>query len=305
MTPPYDSSHLGLRELSPSLILLMLVVARRERITRLEVNDLLGSHLHNRLIVLLPESFNLFIKDTHCKHLVLGCCHDNGYAVILDPYKHDPASKSRITLLHGSQLGKEYTNLPFNTIKLNGIFREAALASSSNNQQARSGDSFTIVPSRLERSHEHVNSGVSDTTAVFTRAVYPRHILLNVHDERVDAPFPEPRAEDWTNFNQRIKQQKLCNDYTLKGHCDNQKCVYAHIPDLHLGEVWALAKRVRFSFCTQGSKCRSADCVYGHVCPHGDVCPRGNKCSFKKVHGKDARPETQINVPSLHKSINL
>ena len=276
----------------------MPVRARREQIIKLKVWLFANICLDARLTaILILELFSLFIKDTHCKHLVLGCCHDNGYVVILDPYKHNAAATSRITLLQGPRSGREYSQLPFEKLKLNDLFREAALTPNNAIHPASPGASFTNLPWRPAESREKTSNGLVEKPTTFSRAVYPRNIYLNEDKERVDDFFPEPNAGDWANFNRRLKQQKICNEYTLKGSCNNKQCAFAHIPDLPPGEVYALAKSARLTACSAGSACRSFVCAYGHVCPNDGDCTRGNKCFFKKVHGVDIIAVEELRAP--------
>lgn len=234
----------------------------------------------------IKELFNLFVKDIHCKHIVLGCCHDNGYVVILDPYKHNRLAASRITLLQGPRCGREYATAPFETLKLNELFREIALPANNAVQKRRSKGSTSKNPGKSAKPHGNGNHGLLDKPTTFSRAIYPKDIYLNKDDERVDKSFPEPSPGAWANVNRRSKQ-KLCMEYTLRGYCDNKQCAFAHVPDLPLDEVYALAKRARLLPCKIGSACRLLNCFYGHECPGGEICTKVSKCYFTKIQGKD------------------
>ena len=67
------------------------------------------------------------MKDTHCKHLLFGCCHDNGYVPTLDSWKNDMTVASRISLVQPYRLGEGYEKLPFDVAHFNGVFRDAEL----------------------------------------------------------------------------------------------------------------------------------------------------------------------------------
>lgn len=102
-------------------------VPSRCQVLRLELIDLF-----------LIELFSLYVQNTHCKHIVLGCCHDNGYVVTLDPHRLDVVTASRITLLQGPRVGREYLVLPFEMLQLSGLFRQTPLASdTTTSRQAR------------------------------------------------------------------------------------------------------------------------------------------------------------------------
>ena len=222
---------------------------------------------------------------------------------ILDPYKHNRIAASRITLLQGPPCGREYASAPFGTLKLNDLFREAIQLPNNAIQKPRSKGSVSKIAGNSAKLHDNGNHGLLNKPITFSRAVYPRNVYLNKDDERVDDSLPEPNPGAWANFNRRAKQQRLCNEYTLKGHCDNKQCAFAHLPDLSLGEVHALAKCARLKPCKLGSACRSLDCFCGHACPEGEGCTRGSKCYFSKIHGqnshgKDRTVVAQLVVPS-------
>lgn len=247
----------------------------------------------------LIELFSLFVQNTHCKHIVLGCCHDNGYVVTLDPHRLDVVTASRITLLQGPRVGREYSVLPFEILQLNGLFRQTPLASDTTIfHQARTEGPPINVSRAPVRSHGRANEGFVEQRTTFHLPAYPRSILLNRDDQRVDGYLPEPTTGDTNNLHRRLEHLKICNEYTLKGHCAIRPCVFAHISDLSRGEVYAQAKRIRLTPCVAGSACRSFQCFYGHVCPHGAGCTKGNKCQFKKVHVKDTTAVAELIAPS-------
>lgn len=241
------------------------------------------------------ELFNLFIKDIHCKQLIIGCCHDNGYLTALDPHKYDPVATERISLLMGRYTAEGYIGLPFATFRIDEIFGSANAATGPAAQQLNPDGDSAHSPRKGVQSRQTSTTTVSVAQpTTFSRALYPMNIYINKDDERVDESLPEPKLEDWERYNERLTQAKICNDYTLQGFCDKKPCTFAHVPDLPWGEVHAQAKRARLGACAAGSRCRSFQCMYGHICPLGDTCSRGNKCNFKKVHGNDPNPVIEL-----------
>ncbi|KAF2703489.1 hypothetical protein K504DRAFT_179104 [Pleomassaria siparia CBS 279.74] len=73
------------------------------------------------------ETFKLYGPDMHCRHIFIGCSHDNGYARALEDYAHDPSYLRRITLLKGVAFEKELLALPFPTRTIPGIFRTSKI----------------------------------------------------------------------------------------------------------------------------------------------------------------------------------
>lgn len=62
----------------------------------------------------------------HCKHILVGCCHDNGYVPFLEAFNSDEMT-SRISLIRHCGMGREYRRLRFNIASLEGLFRETNL----------------------------------------------------------------------------------------------------------------------------------------------------------------------------------
>ncbi|KAF2724851.1 hypothetical protein K431DRAFT_216930 [Polychaeton citri CBS 116435] len=73
------------------------------------------------------SGFRLHLYDYHCRQILLGCSHDNGYARLLDEYTSDDKALHRVTLLEGVPFGKELDVLPFSKKKLGTIFRESKI----------------------------------------------------------------------------------------------------------------------------------------------------------------------------------
>jgi len=73
------------------------------------------------------ENFTLFVRDMHCKHILFGCCHDNGYIPSLDSWKNNSTVASQISLIQHYQLGEGYKKLPFDIAELSSVFRHAEL----------------------------------------------------------------------------------------------------------------------------------------------------------------------------------
>lgn len=50
------------------------------------------------------ETFKLHLYDYHCRNVLFGCSHDNGYARLLEPYMSDAEVMPRLTLMEGKLL---------------------------------------------------------------------------------------------------------------------------------------------------------------------------------------------------------
>jgi hypothetical protein len=76
------------------------------------------------------ELFKLYTEDMHCRHILFGCSHDNGYAHVLEDNMSEPAYLGKVTLLEGVPFEKELCLLPYKTHKFEGLFRSEKIVSS-------------------------------------------------------------------------------------------------------------------------------------------------------------------------------
>ena len=85
---------------------------------------LYSSHL---LIDMDPEMFRLFVHNSHCKSIVFGGCHDNGYLPNLESFKRDDSVAPRMTLLESTPAEWQYRNLGFHIARFPSVFRTQPL----------------------------------------------------------------------------------------------------------------------------------------------------------------------------------
>lgn len=72
-----------------------------------------------------------FTDNPTCKHIIFGGCHDTGYLLNLDQYKHNPAKASRITLLETTPMARGFAELPnFQQTRFDRVFRNTPLPES-------------------------------------------------------------------------------------------------------------------------------------------------------------------------------
>jgi len=119
-------------------------------------------------------------------------------------------------------------------------------------------------------------------------------VLLNINDQRLDPKIGRPDAIAWARLNNRIKEQKVCNNYHLLGKCSNgNSCGYAHGDRLDVKEQLALRQKARERVCPFGSDCREIDCFFGHQCPRESACI-WDICYFEDLHGLDPTPRMKM-----------
>ena len=122
-----------------------------------------------------------------------------------------------------------------------------------------------------------------------TSPIYPTTVFVNKDGERLDDQLGALNSGASERIKERLKRQNLCHHFSLKGKCTARRCPATHDPTMSHDEVVALAKYIRRTTpCNHGSNCRSAMCMFGHVCPH-IPCNKGTDCAFHKFHGKDRR----------------
>lgn len=229
---------------------------------------------------------------------MLGVAHDNGYVPALDPYKNNPSTASRISLLRPFRTGWEFQSLPFEFVQFDSsIFRTEELPNdrpSYTTNLTKPTPSFRPpVPSPVAQNHKSKPASVAKDL-VARRPIYPGPIYLNKDEERVDEHLGTVSDKAETGLEFRLSQSgKLCNDFNLRGDCLNPRCPYAHEPSLEGEELIAFALKARQTACGTGSRCRFKLCVLGHQCPNqrppGSSCPRSQTCYFKKLHHVDPK----------------
>ncbi|KAJ4983239.1 CCCH zinc finger dna binding protein [Stagonosporopsis vannaccii] len=73
------------------------------------------------------ENLKIFSQDYHCRRLLFGCSHDNGYARVLEESCDKPEIVNKVVLLEGVPFEKELLPLPYSTKKFSSIFRQSKL----------------------------------------------------------------------------------------------------------------------------------------------------------------------------------
>lgn len=97
----------------------------------------------------------MFSQDMHCRRVLFGCSHDNGYARTLEECADKPGVVEKVVLLEGVPFEKELLALPYSTHKFPGLFRDAKIALNSfytNGADAGSPKTYNILsgmPSRF------------------------------------------------------------------------------------------------------------------------------------------------------------
>lgn len=72
----------------------------------------------------IAEQFKLYLYNYHCRQILLGGSHENGYAHVIQQHTNDVEAIARLTLLEGSPFAPQLAALPFNKTKFPALFRE-------------------------------------------------------------------------------------------------------------------------------------------------------------------------------------
>jgi hypothetical protein len=88
-----------------------------------------------------------FSDNPTCKHIIFGGCHDNGYLLDLDQYKHNQAKAARFTLLETTPAERGFADLPnFQRARFEEVFRSEPLPASASQYQQYPTQSYTQSP---------------------------------------------------------------------------------------------------------------------------------------------------------------
>ncbi|KAK5711186.1 hypothetical protein LTR17_018534 [Elasticomyces elasticus] len=139
------------------------------------------------------------------------------------------------------------------------------------------------------------SGATSKTFDIATKKVpAKKYVLLNVHDERLDAALPDQDGGAIKRFDERKKLGNLCNNYHLTGKCNSgEDCDYQHGERLSPGERLVLKHKARQLMCPQKAWCVNADCFLGHHCRYGTSCTF-DWCRFSDTHDRDLEPAKKV-----------
>ncbi len=236
------------------------------------------------------EIFKLHLYDCHCRRILFGCSHDNGYARLLEDVA-DRQNLDRITLLEGVPFERELAMLKtkYDHIRFQGLFRTAKVTLHPqqylSQQQplpivqpqyqspyqptvARSSSALTSNPSTM---NPMAASWATAATSVPNHIASPpptpqptppssKIIPRNRYGQRVDPVMNYDKLEV-----QRVKKIKMCNVHYLRNDCSfGDGCTHMHTYEPNKNELQTLRYVARMTPCRFGSDCDDPQCIYGH-----------------------------------------
>ena len=177
----------------------------------------------------------LHVIDTHCTHILLGCCHDDDYIPSLLPLATSEMI-SKISLIEHHRPQAQYLNLTSKVASLHGIFTEAG-SSSKPLKRSRSPSPPLHYPRTQATAQDYFK------------------VRLNRYGERIDIPLPYVRAADLRALNQRQTSHLPgpCYSHYIfgPGSCSG-RCQHSHDGSITSNEILALAFQGRGSVCKEG-----------------------------------------------------
>jgi hypothetical protein len=191
------------------------------------------------------ETFKAYLYNYHCRQIVFGCSHDNGFARLLEQYTEDQEAKGRVTLLEGVPFEKELAVLPFTKVKFSGIFRNSKINLSqmdlltgrpqrADSRVGLNGASDIFTPRSMTPvfqspfssnanlpsaavgaplSHVRTNSFASSGNTSDKEATWAVVTRKNQHKPLADLPRPAPEPVDTVKRNRAGQRVDIPGDY--------------------------------------------------------------------------------------------
>ncbi|KAK1974187.1 C-x8-C-x5-C-x3-H type zinc finger protein [Colletotrichum cereale] len=278
----------------------------------------------------IREMLRVMVRVTQCKHIFFGPYHDNGYLLVLEPYKLDHKVAKKLTLIETTPAEEGFKQLNFHRISFKSVFMSEKLPE----RVQRPAMSPNAAPTRPSAGMGHTNSANNGVplrpaadnlpriisppsdgsqasgqwTAVTRIPTAPKTIdisiakkaparkyyLLNKDSQRIDEPLPkiDPAAEK--RFKDRMNREgNFCNNYHLQNNCKNPDCHYIHGEKLSAGELLVLKQKSRGIPCSMGSECDDINCTLGHHCKWFRDCNH-SYCRFDGLHNIDGKPRVKV-----------
>lgn len=244
-----------------------------------------------------------------CKHIFYGCALNDTSLATLDAYKYDPIIASSITLIKSSPPEDTNIHVAFELVELPSVFRSlndveysdtgaGDSASDVNGKSSAAAKWSRFAPDRVRTRNtngQRESNGLPGSSWDSPQ----RTILLNINNQRVDPPRPHFDAKSFDLFMAKYKTKKLCHFHYLLGNCYASKCSYTHQSQITPEELDILRFCTRRLQCSELTKCRKINCIYGHICPYekAGFCSKGRECLFRAVHDVD---RTAVSVWNKH-----
>ena len=241
----------------------------------------------------------MFLENVQCKHIFYGCALNDASLATLEAYKYDPIIASSITLIKSQAPEDTNIHIAFQLVELPSVFRSlneieysdtgAGDSASDVNGTSSAGTKWARFAPDRARTRNTNGQRESNGLPGSSWDSPQRTILLNIDNQRVDPPGPHFDPKSFDLFMAKYKTKKLCHFNYLLGNCFASKCSYTHQSQVTPQELDILRFCTRRLQCSELTKCRKINCIYGHNCPYekAGFCSKGRECLFRSVHDVD------------------
>ena len=194
-----------------------------------------------------------FFSDSwQCKHVVLACCHDAGFAPFLAQLVLNPSTIPKLSLLSNGECLPTIQHLGLPFVQTQDIFVNPDVK----------------FPARTSTPTPAANSNTNDkqAPAVATNPFYKSYslgsVLTNVSGLRIDRPL-----EVDPSVVREVQASRLCNKYHLVGKCGRcPKKVHdsREISESEFNALWWLARSHECIASRKLIACEDVKCIFGH-----------------------------------------
>ncbi|KAK4444339.1 hypothetical protein QBC34DRAFT_185040 [Podospora aff. communis PSN243] len=262
--------------------------------------------------------FETMERMPQCRAIILGGCHDNGYATFLESFRRS----RKVSLLETTPAAADFRHLPFQRVSFHSIFRSESLMSrpmapppgfgilshqqnqpslSSSAPSKSSPTTSYAIPASVKppspagaqkESNGQPGSWASVGRAGNTPQVIdissqkksaksePWYLQLNKDDERIDVPLPKLDNNAKESFDQKTRGNgaNFCNKFYLQGNCKAMDAT-GHCPYIHNDRL-SPAELLILKYRARGLPCAAGSQCRDIRCTSGHHCPNPNSCYF-------------------------
>ncbi|MCJ1372024.1 hypothetical protein MMC20_003245 [Loxospora ochrophaea] len=251
----------------------------------------------------LSELFKLHLYNCHCRQIIFGCSHDNGYARLLEEIADEPIS-DRVKLLEGVPFERELATLKskYQTTKFESLFRTSKINPYQQTyqvpahqqvplQQNTPPSQVPMAPAQGGLYQSPYQPGITRTPSMPitnpsmnpTAVSWANAALKTPTQVASPPPTPQPSSATYAiprnRYGQRVdppsqydkvdvtrvKKLHMCNVHFLRGDCPyGDECTHDHFYRANKNEIATLRYIARMTPCRFGTECDDAKCIYGH-----------------------------------------
>lgn len=197
-------------------------------------------------VLTVTEALSFYFGNSQCRHIILGCCHDSGYAPALGEFAAEQSSRDRITLLRGGNIHPRIQALGFTkNLQLGSVFALQEVT----------------VPSLPDKVTPTPPSRRFWNPLITPDRLGP--VQRNKAGQRVDKALNVSLDSKLVTS---LRSANLCHYYYLRGECTG--CSRNHsVSQLKPDEydaLWLLSRQGLCGKTRRGQDCDEPKCIYSH-----------------------------------------